>query len=139
MKIIIKRKNDDFHLIAENETGSPISMDAYESVGGNNLGMKPIELLPIAVGGCSSIDVISILKKQKQHIDDMQITVEAEREKGKTMNLFTKIHLHFAFKGNIDKEKADRAIELSITKYCSAAETMRRAGATITYSFSIDK
>lgn len=139
MKIKIKQEKDTFHLIAENETGSIVSMDAYESSGGKNLGMKPIELLPASVGGCSSIDVISILKKQKQQIDDLQITVDAERETGKTMNLFTKIHLHFAFKGNLEKEKVERAIELSVTKYCSAAETMRRAGAEVTWSFSIEK
>lgn len=139
MKISIKRTNNAFHLIGENERGSTVSMDNLPDAGGHNKGVKPIELLPMALGGCSAFDIISILKKQKQEIEEFKITVDAGRETGKSINLFTKVHAHYFFKGNLDKEKVERAIDLSLKKYCTVAETLRRAGAMVTFSFSIEK
>lgn len=137
MKIKITKKNDDFHLEAENETGKTLSMDAYESVGGKNLGFKPLELFPTALGGCSAIDVISILKKQKQEITDLQITVEGKRETGKTANLFIQFYIHFAFTGKVSREKAEKAILLSLEKYCTAVKILEKS-AVVNFSLSVN-
>lgn len=137
MKIEIQRLNDAFHLEAKNETGNTLSFDGSPEIGGQNLGFRPMQSVLAALGSCSSIDVISILQKQKQEITDYHVTIEAEREKDKTPALFTTIHLNFALKGkNLEAGKVQRAIELSVEKYCSVAKILEKT-ATITHSFSI--
>ncbi len=136
MKIEIQRINDSFHLEATNELGNKVYMDGSVDIGGSDLAFRPMQLMLAAVGSCSSIDVISILQKQRQEITDYHVTIEAEREKDKTPALFTTIHLHFALKGNLEKSKVERAIALSMDKYCSVVKIMEKT-ATITHSFSI--
>lgn len=137
MKVEIKRINDSFHLEAINELGNKVHIDGAMDIGGGDLAFRPMQLMLAAVGGCSSIDVISILQKQRQEITDYHVTIEAEREKDKTPALFTTIHLHFALKGSLDKDKVERAIALSMDKYCSVVKIMEKT-AIITSSFSID-
>ncbi|MCU0390564.1 MAG: OsmC family protein [Thermoflexibacter sp.] len=138
MKIEIQRINQDYHLEASNEIGNKLYMDGSVEIGGGNLAFRPMQMLLAAIGGCSSIDVISILKKQKQEVTDYHVTVDGEREKGKEPSLFTDIHLHFALKGNhLDQDKVKKAIELSLEKYCSVAKTLEKT-AKITYSFSVE-
>jgi len=98
-----------------------------------------MQLLLSALAGCSGIDVISILKKQRQELKDFKMTVDGEREKGKDLSLWKTIHIHFQLYGDIDADKAGRAIELAINKYCSVAETLRLAGATITTQVTINE
>lgn len=136
MKIEIKRLNDGFQLEAENEVGNTIRMDASPDIGGTNTGMRPMQLLLTALGGCSTIDIISILKKQKQPITDIKITVTGEREKDVVPALFTSAHVHFRLFGNLDAAKVEKAVSLSMEKYCSVAKTLEKT-ATITYSFEI--
>lgn len=138
MKIEIKRLNDGFCLEASNEDGNKIRFDASPEVGGEGLGVRPMQALLSALGSCSTIDVISILKKQRQKLKDIRITVTGEREKDVTPSLFTEAHIHFLLFGDLDKDKVSKAISLSVEKYCSVAKTMSHK-ARITHSFEIVK
>jgi putative redox protein len=138
MKINIKRLNDNFHMEAKNEDGNSIQMDSAPDIGGEGKGMRPMQLLLAAVGGCSAIDVILILKKQKQVIEDFEVEVEGEREKIEDYSLFRDICLHFKFKGKVDQEKAERAVKLSVDKYCSVSKTLEQT-ARITYKVSVNE
>jgi len=138
MKITLKRLDDAFHLEAVNETSRKVEMDGAPKIGGNNKGMRPMQLLLTAAGSCSSMDVISILKKMKQDLKDFEVEVTGEREPDKVPSLFTDVHLHFILSGNLDEEKVRRAIELSITKYCSVVKILEKT-AKISSSFEILK
>lgn len=124
MKITIKRTDDDFAMEAKNEDGNVITMDGPPNLGGHNSGFRPTQLLLAAVGGCSAIDVVMILKKQKQRIDGFEIEVDGEKEKVEEYSLFRDITIHFKLKGEIELEKAQRAVQLSIDKYCSVSKTL---------------
>jgi putative redox protein len=123
---------------AKNEDGNSIQMDSAPDIGGEGKGMRPMQLLLVAVGGCSAIDVILILKKQKQVIEDFEVEVEGEREKIEDYSLFRDICLHFKFKGKVDQEKAERAVKLSVDKYCSVSKTLEPT-AKITYKVSVNE
>ena len=134
MKIKLKNISNSYSII-ENENGNFISID-NKSVK-NPKGVSPMELLLMGVAGCSSIDIISILKKQKQKFKELTIEVSGEREKGELPSLFKKIHADVKFVGDIDYNKASRACKLSFTKYCSVSKTLE-ATAKITYSVYIN-
>jgi putative redox protein len=136
MKIELNRLNDGFHLEAINEQGKTVNIDASPDIGGTNQGMRPMQLLLAAMGGCSTIDIINILKKQKQPLRDIKITVTGEREKDAIPSLFVEVHTHFRLYGNLDQDKVQRAVSLSVEKYCSVAKTLSFK-ANITYSFEI--
>ena len=136
MKIELNRLNDGFWLEAVNEGGNKIQIDASPEIGGTNQGMRPMQLLIAAMGGCSSIDIISILKKQKQELKDIKITVTAEREKDVVPSLFSEVHAHFKLYGNLDEDKVKKAVSLSVEKYCSVAKTLEKT-AKVTYSYEI--
>jgi putative redox protein len=137
IRIEINRLNDAFHFSAVNENGNALQLDASPDIGGTNQGMRPMQMLLAAMGGCSAIDVINILKKQRQDLKDVKITVTGEREKDAVPSLYQTIHAHFRFFGNVDPDKAEKAINLSIEKYCSVSRTLEKAGATITHSFEV--
>ncbi len=137
MKISIKRTDDDFAMEAKNEDGNIITMDGPPQLGGHNSGFRPTQLLLAAVGGCSAIDVLMILKKQKQKVDSLEIEVDGEKEKVEEYSLFRNIEIHFKLKGKIDLEKAERAVQLSIEKYCSVSKTLEPT-AKITYKVSVN-
>lgn len=137
MQVTIKRIDDAFGFEAENETGKKITMDANAAFGGKNLGFTPMQLLIAAIGGCSSIDIVNILKKQKQEIKNFDIKIDADREQGKEPSLFTNIHVSYFLTGEIDLDKAQRAADLSIEKYCSVAKILEKT-ASITYSVKVN-
>lgn len=137
MKINLKRLDDDFNIEASNEDGNTLLMDGSTEIGGHGKGMRPTQLLLAAVGGCSAIDVILILKKQKQVIESFEIEVDGEREKVEEYSLFRDIVLHFKIKGKVDYDKAERAIKLSLDKYCSVSKTLEPT-AKITYKLTIN-
>lgn len=137
MKISISRTDNDFQMKAVNENGNTLVMDGAPDIGGHDSGFRPMQMLLAAVGGCSAIDVILILKKQKQVIESLDIEVEGEREKLADYSLFRNIVLHFKIKGKIDKQKADRAIKLSLEKYCSVSKTLEPT-AKITYKLTLN-
>lgn len=136
MKIQINRVNSGFHFEATNEAKVKMKMDASAAGGGSNLGFTPVEALVASLGGCSGIDVISILNKQKQQIDDFQVEIEAVRAQEKIPAVVTDIHLKFILKGNIDEDKLERAIQLSLDKYCTIAK-MIGGVAKINYSYAV--
>jgi len=136
VKIEIERVDADFRMEAKNEIGSAIHMDAGASDGGQDSAMRPMQLLLAAMGGCSAIDLIAILRKQREPLDDLKITVTGEREQGVVPALYTAVHAHFKLFGKIDPAKAERAVALSVDKYCSVAKTLERS-AVVTHSFEI--
>ncbi len=136
IKVELNRLNDAFHMEARNEQGSVVHIDASPDIGGENLGMRPMQLLLAAFGGCSVIDIINILKKQRQDLQDVKVTVTGEREKDVVPSLYTEVHVHFKLFGNLDKDKAEKAVSLSVDKYCSVAKTLEKS-AKVTYSFEI--
>ncbi|MBP7477117.1 MAG: OsmC family protein [Chitinophagales bacterium] len=139
MRIELKRLDDAFHFEAVSETGNIAHMDAGENIGGHNKGVRPMQMLLMGLGGCSAIDIVLILKKQKQIIEDFQISIDGEREEGKEPSLWSKVQIHFKFKGQIDLTKAERAVQLSMDKYCSVSKTLEIAGAKITYKVSVNE
>ena len=137
MKINIKRLNDNFHMEARNEEGAVLHMDGSPDIGGNNSGFRPMQMLLAALGGCSAIDTILILKKQKQEINSFEIEVEGDREKIGDYSLFRSITLHFKIQGEVEIEKAERAVNLSMEKYCSVAKTLEPT-AKINYKVTVN-
>lgn len=126
--------NPDYGLTIVDATNNQMQIDIPVDQGGTGKGMRPMQTLLAALCGCSAVDVVSILKKQRQPLSGLVIKVNGEREKAKEPALWETIDLIFEITGEtIEPAKAARAVELSISKYCSVAETLRRAGATITY------
>jgi len=138
MKITINRSDKAFQMEAINEDGAVIQTDASIKVGGQGKGFRPMQLLLAGLGSCSSIDIISILSRQRQQLEDIQVIVNGEREQGKTPSLFQDIHLQFSLTGNLNERKVERAVELSMEKYCSAAKILEKT-ANITYAFTINE
>ena len=136
MKVVVKRLNDACHLEAMNEHGSTIHIDGAPEIGGKNLGFRPMQLLLAGVGSCSSMDIISILQKQKQPLLGLEVEVDGKREKDKVPSLFEKIHIHFRLQGPLDESKVRRAIDLSMGTYCSVAKILGKT-AVITYTHQI--
>ncbi len=138
IKIELNRLNDAFHFSAMNDGGNEVHLDASPDIGGTNQGMRPMQMLLAAMGGCSAIDIISILRKQRQDLRDLKITVTGEREPEAVPSLYQSVHAHFRFFGNLDAGKVEKAINLSIEKYCSVSRTLEKAGAKVTHSFEIN-
>jgi len=137
MKIIVERKEEKFLLEARNEFGNTLLMDADEKIGGSGKGMRPMQLLLAAAGGCSSIDVLLILSKQKQVITSYRVEVEGEKEKVEDHSEFNKIHLSFYLEGQVDPHKAIHAVQMSMEKYCSVSKTLAKT-AEIKYSVFVN-
>jgi putative redox protein len=95
-----------------------------------------MQLLLAGIGGCSTIDIVDILAKQREPLDDIEVEVQGEREAGAVPSLYTHIHVHFKLYGNVNEQKAQRAIDLSMQTYCSVSKTLEKT-AQITYSFDI--
>jgi len=117
--------------------GHTLRIDTSPESGGENFGMRPMQLLLIGLGGCSGIDIVSILKKQRQRVDRFSISIEGEREQGVEPALWKDATIVFHLEGDIDADKAQRACALSIDKYCSVAETLRRGGTKINWRVEI--
>ena len=141
MNIKLKRINDAVHLQAENEQGNVVDIDGSDAIGGQEKGARPMQLLLMGLGGCSSMDVLSILTKQKVVLEDYDVNINADRDTDNTPSLFNKINVEFIFKGEIgEKElkKIKRAVDLSMNKYCSVTKIMEKT-ATIDYSITINE
>lgn len=137
MQINLQRQNKAVHLKATNEQGHQVDLDGSEAIGGQNQGFRPMQMLLVALGSCASMDVISILQKQKQPIDDYSVIVDGERDQDQVPSLFREIHVKFQFTGDLDPAKVKRAIKLSMEKYCSVTKTLEET-ALITSSFIIN-
>ena len=132
--IEIKRIKGDFGFEAKDANGHTVNLDTSAETGGINFGVRPMQSLLMGLGGCSGIDIVSILKKQRFTIDEFAMKISGEREKGKEPSLWESVHIDFNLKGNMDQDKAERACSLSINKYCAVAETLRRSGTAITWT-----
>ena len=137
MKINLRRIDDAFHMEATNENGNITYTDGSPAIGGSNKAMRPMQLLLVGIGSCSSIDVIHLLKKQRQALDDIQVEVTAVREEDKTPALFEKIHVSFKLYGDLDEKKVERAVSLSAEKYCSVAMILKES-AEVTWDYKIN-
>ncbi len=127
----------DVMFVAESGTGHALVVDGAPASGGRNMGMRPMELMVLSVGSCSSYDVVTILKKARQEITSCEVEVTAERVDA-TPAIFESIHLHFKLAGrNLSEKQVARAIELSAEKYCSASIMMKNAGVKVTHDFEI--
>ena len=124
MKVTLNRVNDAFHFKLKNERGHVVDVDSRAEFGGSDLGASPMELVLMGVAGCSAIDMISILKKQRQEITSFNAEVEGERVQIEEAKPFKEITVVFYLEGKIDPEKAKRAAELSFEKYCSVSKTL---------------
>jgi len=120
----------------DSESGHSVVMDGAPESGGKNLGMRPMEMLLLGLGGCTSYDVVTILKKSRQDVKDCSAEITAERAEN-IPKVFTKIHIHFILEGNnLDVSVVERAINLSATKYCSASIMLEKS-VIITHDFKI--
>jgi putative redox protein len=122
--------------LGETESSHAVLMDGSPAAGGRNLGPRPMEMLLIGAGGCTSFDVVSILKKSRQAISDCYVELDAERA-DTDPKVFTRIHMHFVVKGtDIKPEAVEKAIKLSAEKYCSASIMLGQT-AKITHDFEV--
>lgn len=137
MRIVLERIDDAFHFEAKNEDGKIVDIDGAPAIGGHDMGVRPMQLLIMGLGGCSAIDVVLILQKQKQLVEDLKIELEAERYEDREPALFKKIHVTFNFKGELKAARVKRAVALSMDKYCSVAKILEET-AVITYGSTIN-
>ncbi len=133
-----ERTHGDYGMTITDKKGNKMSIDIPEDQGGTGQGLRPMQTVLAALCGCSSADVVSILKKQRQDLKTLVIDVDGEREQGKEPSLWMTLHVSFEMTGELDPAKAFRAADLSINKYCSVAETLRRAGAAISFSLTVN-
>ena len=122
--------------IGESETGHAVILDGAPDAGGRNLGMRPMEMLLIGMGACTSFDVVTILKKSRQPVTDCVAEIEAARA-DEVPKVFTRIHVHFVVTGSgLNPAQVERAVKLSAEKYCSASIMLGKM-AEITHDFEI--
>jgi len=112
---------EDLLFVGESGSGHTIVMDGPEELGGHGTGMRPMELLLLGMGGCTSFDMVQMLKKGRQDIRDCEVTIDSKRSE-EIPKVFTKIIVHYRVTGKDLKEaQVKRAVELSTQKYCSAS------------------
>ena len=127
---------DHMSFVGESDSGHSVVMDGAPDAGGRNLGVRPMEMLLLGLGGCTAFDVVSILQKSRQKIVDCEVEIEAERT-ADIPKVFTSIHIHFIVTGrDLDPEKVAKAVNLSADKYCSASRMLEKV-AEITHDFEV--
>lgn len=128
---------DGVMFLGESGSGHTVTMDGAPDHGGRNMGPRPMEMILLGVGGCSSFDVVSMLKKSRQQVIDCRVDMQADRAEG-VPSPFTRINLNFVVTGvGLKEAQVKRAVELSVTKYCSASLMMESAGVEVTHSYEI--
>ena len=128
----------DVSFKGKSESGHEVILDGPEELGGKGLGMRPMEMMLIGMGGCTSFDVVTILKRSRQQITGCIAEIEAVRADA-IPKVFTSIHIHFLIKGiDLQKKAVERAVELSANKYCSATIMLGKS-AKITHDFVINE
>jgi len=136
MKTTVKWING-MMMVGESASGHAIVMDGPEEMGGNNLGVRPMEMLLLGMGGCTTVDVVSTLKKMRENVSNCRVEISAERA-DEHPKVFTSIHMHFVIEGeNLNEKKIAKAVSLSADKYCSASIMLGKT-ATVTHDFSIN-
>ncbi len=136
MKVTVERKGSQIHFEGRNRDGHTIELGTAPKNGGVG-GVGPMEALLMTLAGCSGIDILMILEKGRQEVEGFKAEIDADREKGKTPSLFTAIRVHYHFEGDLDPSRVERAIKLSLEKYCSVALILGES-APISSNFSIN-
>ena len=136
MQIKIERLNDAYHMQATNEDNVTVEMDGSPDIGGENLGFRPMQMVLAGLGGCSTIDILGILKKKRQQVKDIKVNVKATRDENEVPSLFKTVHLEYTVYGPVEEKQLEKAVELSLEKYCSVAKILEKT-ADITYSFEV--
>ena len=128
---------DNARFVGESGSGHSVVMDGPPDHGGRNVGIRPMEMLLLGLGGCTSFDVVSILQKSRQKVTDCGVQIEAQRS-DETPSVFTEIHIHFTVTGfSLKEAHVKRAVALSAEKYCSASIMFERAGVKIHHDYCI--
>ncbi|GHD18555.1 peroxiredoxin [Halioglobus japonicus] len=128
---------DGAMFVGESGSGHAVVMDGSEELGGRNLGPRPMEMLLIGTGGCSTYDVMAMLKKSRQQVVDCRVDIDAERADA-VPAVFTRINMHFVVTGvGLKESHVKRAVELSAEKYCSASIMLGAGGVEIGHSYEI--
>ena len=138
IQIDINRLEGEYGFEAKDAAGHTVRMDTSPENGGVNFGVRPMQLLLMSIGGCSGIDVVSILKKQRQEVTGFSMKIKGDRQKEVIPALWETVEIVFELSGDIDPDKARKACELSVEKYCSVAKTLRLAGGAITWSLTVN-
>lgn len=127
---------EDVMFVAEGGTGHAVVIDGAPDIGGRNLGFRPMEMLLVGLGSCTSIDVMLILRRARQQVTDCVVEVDGERA-ATDPKIFTRIHMRYTITGrNLERAKVERAVRLSAEKYCSAT-AMLAATAQITHGIEL--
>lgn len=138
VNVHLERQEADFHFKATNAEGLSIDIDdgtAYED--GKGHGVGPMQLLMMAIGGCSGVDIVSILQKGRQQIESFSIDVSGTKPDGVAPSVYETVEVHFILNGDIDPAKVQRAVDLSLGKYCSVARIIEKT-AEISYRYSVN-
>ncbi len=138
MKIYLKRTNQAVRFEATNERGHTVSIEGSKDIGGENSAPSPTELLLMSQAGCTAIDVVELLKKMRQPLEHLEIETEGFRAQDQIPKVFKHIHLHYKLYGDIQPAKAEKAISMSIEKYCTVSKMIDQV-AKLTHSFEVIK
>jgi putative redox protein len=136
MEINLTRKNNKFNFVAENAVGQTVELDANPAIGGEGQGFRPMEMLLVGLGGCSAIDMINVLNKQKEQLNDLKIKITASRRDEEVPAIFENINIHFDLFGQLNVQKVERALDLTFNKYCSVSNILSRS-AKINFTYTI--
>ena len=127
---------DNMTFVGESESGHSVVMDGPPESGGRNLGVRPMEMVLLGMGGCTAFDVVMILQRQRQNITDCHVELSAERAEN-VPKVFTKIHAHYVVKGKcLDEKKVARAVDMTAEKYCSVSIMLAKS-VDVTHDFEI--
>ncbi len=137
MEINLVRKSGKFNFEASNETGFAVELDAKAAIGGEGKGFRPMEMMLVGLGGCSGIDMINVLTKQKEPLEDIKINIKASRRDEDMPPIFDVIDIHFNLFGDLSIAKVERALQMTFDKYCSVANILGRS-ATINFTYTIN-
>ncbi|HSF89992.1 MAG TPA: OsmC family protein [Saprospiraceae bacterium] len=136
MKIYLKRTNQAVRFEATNERGHTVNIEGSKDIGGEDSAPSPTELLLMSQAGCTAIDVVELLKKMRQPLKHLEIETEGFRAQDQVPKVFKHIHLHYKLYGNVNPEKAEKAISMSIEKYCTVSKMIDHV-AKLTHSFEV--
>ena len=138
VNVSLSKQSEDFHFVAKNEMGFEVHIDdatAYRD--GKGHGVGPMQMLIMALGGCSGVDVMSILKKSRSDVTRFDIEVTGSKPDGASPSIYEEIHIRFSLDGNLTPNKVNRAVQLSLEKYCSVAATLIKS-ARIRYDYVVN-
>jgi len=138
MEISLIRKSGKFNFEASNEAGFTVELDAKQAIGGEGKGFRPMEMMLVGLGGCSGIDMVNVLTKQKEPLNDIKININATRKEEEMPPIFDVIDIHFNLFGDLSVPKVERALQMTFDKYCSVANILSRS-AIINYTYTINK